>query len=88
MSSRGAIRFYYPDFVAVQSTDDGYVNWIIETKGREFIDTERKDAAMKKWCKDVSDETGADWRYLKVPQRDFDADNFENYENLVGAILS
>lgn len=88
LSSRGAIRFYYPDFVAVQSTDDGYVNWIIETKGREFIDTERKDAAMKKWCKDVSDETGADWRYLKVPQRDFDADNFENYENLVGAILS
>lgn len=60
-----------------------HINWIIETKGREFIDTDRKDLAMKRWCKDVSDETGEDWRYIKIPQRNFDADSFETYEDLI-----
>jgi type III restriction enzyme len=30
----GAIGFYHPDWVVVQSTKAGNVNWIIETKGR------------------------------------------------------
>jgi type III restriction enzyme len=82
-SSRGAIRFYYPDFVAVEKTEKGEINWIIETKGREFEDTDKKDAAMKKWCEDVSKETGGDWRYLKVLQTDFDAYRFTNFRVFV-----
>jgi len=72
LSSRGAIRFYWPDFVAVQEIKGKVVNWIIETKGREYEDTERKDAAIKKWCEDVSHQTKIPWRYLKVPQSIFD----------------
>jgi type III restriction enzyme len=68
LSSRGAIRFYIPDFVAVQKIDTKSVNWIIETKGREYPDTKRKDAAMKKWCKDMSKQVKEEWRYLKVLQ--------------------
>lgn len=86
LSSRGAIRFYYPDFVAVQSADEGDINWIIETKGREFTDTDRKDSAMRKWCRDVSDDTGEDWRYIKISQKDFDADGFETYGDLIAHI--
>ncbi len=71
LSSRGSIRFYYPDFVAVQKVNNKKTYWIIETKGREYEDTDRKDAAIKKWCEDVSKETGQNWRYLKVIQTDF-----------------
>ena len=47
LSSRGAIRFYYPDFVAVQKERDKEVFWIIETKGREYEETQRKEEAVK-----------------------------------------
>lgn len=72
LSSRGAIRFYQPDFVAVQKTDGSSVNWIIETKGREFEDTDRKDEAITKFCKTVSDQSHQLWRYQKIMQTDFD----------------
>jgi type III restriction enzyme len=72
LSSRGAIRFYYPDFIAVQKKDKKEVFWIIETKGREWEDTDRKDAAIKKWCEDVSAQTKKEWKYLKVLQSQFD----------------
>ena len=72
LSSRGAIKFYWPDFVAVQETNDKVINWIIETKGREYENIHRKDSAIKKWCKDVSKQTKIPWCYLKVPQIIFD----------------
>jgi type III restriction enzyme len=72
LSSKGTIRFYYPDFIAVQKINSKSIFWIIETKGREYEDTERKDIAIKKWCDDVSKQTKQQWRYLKVPQREFD----------------
>jgi len=76
LSGTGAIRLYYPDFVCVQLTDGGPVNWIIETKGREFDDTDAKTRHMERWCKEVGRETGESWRYLKVSQgvfQDFSA---------------
>lgn len=66
----GAIGFYHPDWVAVQRTDDGEVNWIIETKGRVWEGTRAKDEAMSSWCRRVSSETGACWRYARVNQAD------------------
>lgn len=72
LSKAGAIRLYYPDFVAVQTTKDGPVNWIIETKGREFEDTDTKAAHMHRWCEGVSRETAQQWRYIKVSQVLFD----------------
>jgi type III restriction enzyme len=69
----GAIGFYHPDWVAVQETADGEVNWIIETKGRVWEDTAIKDAAMDDWCERVSEQTGQTWRFARVNQLEFQA---------------
>ena len=68
LSSRGAIKLYLPDFVAVQKIKGKRVFWIIETKGREYEDVDRKDVAIEKWCRDVSTDVEEEWRYLKVSQ--------------------
>ena len=44
------------------------MHWILETKGREFEDTDAKSRHMERWCAGVSQESGEQWRYLKVPQ--------------------
>ena len=67
----GAIGFYHPDWVAVQDFVGGEINWIIETKGREWEGTEQKDRAMYEWCRRISAETAAAWKYIRVNQRDF-----------------
>lgn len=71
LSKAGSIRLYYPDFIAVQGTADGPVFWILETKGREFEETDAKAAHMTRWCAEVSRETGQSWRYLKVLEHVF-----------------
>lgn len=72
LSRAGALRLYYPDFVAIQKTETGLVNWIIETKGREFEDTDEKAEHMERWCSEVTALSGNDWQYLKVSQPVFD----------------
>lgn len=67
----GAIGFYYPDWVAVQESDIGIVNWIIATKGRVGDGTEEKDAAIHEWCTQVTRLTGNSWKYLRVNQSEF-----------------
>jgi len=84
----GAIGFYYPDFVAVQETKEGEVNWIIETKGRVWEDTHIKDAAITEWCKKVTVQTGSTWRYLRVDQSLFGQGNFPSFASLVTHIYS
>ena len=69
----GAIGFYHPDWVVVQKTDEGEVNWIIETKGRVWEGTSEKDDAIQYWCEQVSKSTGKPWRYARVNQAAFDA---------------
>ena len=68
----GAIGFYHPDWVVVQKTKAGEVNWIIETKGRVWEGTAAKDEALKDWCTRVSAPTRATWRYVRVNQAEFD----------------
>ncbi|HOM26373.1 MAG TPA: hypothetical protein PKV21_02570 [bacterium] len=72
LSSRGAIRFYYPDFVAIQKSNGEIIHWIIETKGREYEDTDKKDEAIKKWCEDISKQSKTEWKYLKIHQYNFE----------------
>ena len=69
----GAIGFYHPDWVVVQETEAGEVNWIIETKGRVWEGTAAKDAAIRDWCKRISQVTGVAWRYMRVNQTSFDS---------------
>lgn len=64
------LRSYYPDFVAVA---EGGIHWLLETKGQETVDVPRKDLAASLWCENATTLTGTQWRYLKVPQKDFEA---------------
>jgi type III restriction enzyme len=66
----GAIGFYHPDWVAVQEAGGKAVNWIIETKGRVWEDTRAKDEAIGSWCGRVSEQTGEQWRYIRINQKD------------------
>jgi type III restriction enzyme len=68
----GAIGFYHPDWVVVQKTKAGEVNWIIETKGRVWEGTAAKDEALESWCERVSAVTGVSWRYARINQADFE----------------
>lgn len=63
------LRLYYPDFVAIAA--DG-THWLLETKGQEDIDVACKDRAARLWCENATALTEATWRYLKVPQKDFE----------------
>ncbi|MEO0052039.1 MAG: hypothetical protein ABIK11_05815, partial [candidate division WOR-3 bacterium] len=72
LSSRGAIRLYFPDFVAVQTGNGKEVHWIIETRGREYEDADQKDKAIKTWCEKISTLTGCDWKFIKIYQSEFE----------------
>ncbi len=65
----GNLRSYYPDFVAV---DEGSVHWLLETKGQETEEVKHKDRAATLWCENASVLTKTAWRYLKVPQKEFE----------------
>jgi len=82
----GAIGFYHPDWVAVQQTDDGEVNWIIETKGRVWEGTRAKDEAIRSWCRRVSEETGVLWRYTRINQKDVDLSKASSLASLMGIV--
>ncbi len=79
----GAIGFYHPDWVAVQRTKAGVMNWIIETKGRVWEGTTAKDDALTSWCERVSAATGVMWRYARINQTDFSAMD-RSLEELIG----
>jgi type III restriction enzyme len=67
--TRMNLRLYYPDFVAVD-TEGGH--WLLETKGREDTDVACKDRAAQGWCDTATTLTGTTWRFIKVPQAEFE----------------
>ncbi|MCL5266747.1 MAG: hypothetical protein M1469_01420 [Bacteroidetes bacterium] len=74
------LRYYEPDFVAVDSSGAHY---LIETKGREDVDVANKDRAAMLWCENATRLTGTNWRYIKVPQRDFEELQATELEDLI-----
>lgn len=74
------LRYYEPDFVAV--TADG-VHHLIETKGQEDVDVRHKDGAARLWCRNATDLTGTNWRYIKVPQKEFESLRPNEFEDLI-----
>jgi len=64
------LKSYFPDFVAI---DEEGVHWLLEAKGQENIDVIRKDHAASRWCENATTLTGTTWRYVKVPQKDYEA---------------
>lgn len=87
LSSKGAIRFYYPDFIAVQRKGKEEIFWIIETKGREYEEVKTKENAIKLWCREVTLKTNLKWAYLRVPQGIFEKTNPKDFESLVNRIM-
>ena len=63
------LRNYEPDFVAV---DKAGTKWLLETKGQENVDVLRKDLAATRWCETASQLTETKWKYIKVPQKEFE----------------
>ncbi len=64
------LRNYEPDFVAV---DKAETHWLLESKGQENVDVLRKDAAAIRWCASATKLTDKHWKYVKVPQKEFEA---------------
>jgi len=79
ISTTGALRYYYPDFV-VRLDDDTCL--VIETKGLEDLDVALKDRRARRWCRDASQLSGRTWSYAKVPQAAFDQFTGESVESL------
>jgi type III restriction enzyme len=79
----GAIGFYHPDWIVVQTTAAGEINWIIETKGRPWEGTAVKDEAMGSWCERVSAATGQIWQFCRVNQKEFDVQSSNQLADLV-----
>ncbi len=83
--SNNNLRYYEPDFVVV-TADRGH--WLVETKGREDIDVANKDRAAMLWCENATRLTGTEWSYLKIPQKEFEklqADEFADLAVLLPA---
>jgi type III restriction enzyme len=64
------LKSYFADFVAI---DDEGIHWLLEAKGQENIDVIRKDNAATRWCENATKLTRTPWRYVKVPQKDYEA---------------
>ena len=64
VSEKGGLRTYRPDFL-VRSGDSIY---IIETKGWEDLEVERKDKRAMQWCRDATGLSGRSWQYMKVKE--------------------
>jgi len=82
----GAIGFYHPDWVVVQNTKSGEVNWIIETKGRVWEGTTAKDDAIEEWCQRISQVTGTIWKYRRINQGEFEGKKFASIEALITTV--
>ena len=64
----GRRAYYYPDWIVVQRENNKEIFWIIETKGRVWADTHRKDEAIQYWCERVSELTKQEWKYIRINQ--------------------
>ena len=78
--SAANLRYYEPDFIAV--TKDG-VHHLIETKGREDVDVAHKDRAAILWCENATLLTDKEWRYRKVPQKEFEKLRPDDFGDLI-----
>lgn len=71
LTSKGAVRYYFPDFVAIQKIEKSRVYWILETKGREYPELENKNKAIQRWVESVSAQSKQQWKYQMVRQSHF-----------------
>ncbi len=64
---------YYPDFVvATDGSHRAKTYWLLETKGERHEDTILKSQAARQWCAKLSGDKYGVWKYLLVPQQEFE----------------
>ena len=78
----GEIGFFHPDWVVVQVTDGGEVNWVVETKVRVCEETDDKDLATREWCRRESEATGKPWKFTRITQSEF-SDEYTTFRTLL-----
>ena len=61
----GTIGAYYPDFF-IKLVDGS--RWVVETKGAEGINDQKKFERLKVWCQDASITNGVSWNCLYIRQ--------------------
>lgn len=83
----GAIAFYRPDWVIVQDTEIGELNWIVKTNGRVWEGTEQTDDALRNWCKLITLKTNNRWKYIRVNQSEFNPEA-GTFRKLIVTIIS
>jgi len=81
--AKGNLRLYYPDFVILLDNNECL---IVETKGREDVDVERKDQRIKSWCEDVTKLTNKKWDFNRINQEDFEKYRFESIKQLLSTL--
>lgn len=80
IASAANLRYYEPDFTAV--TTDG-VHHLVETKGREDVDGAHDDRAAILCCENATLLTDKEWRYRKVPQKEFEKLRPDDFGDLI-----
>jgi len=81
VSAGGGIRYYRPDFV-IRTPQAMYV---VETKGLETLEVPRKDQRMAQWCRDATELTGQEWKYIKVTEALFYSAQWDSLATLESA---
>jgi type III restriction enzyme len=85
LDSETNLRFYEPDFVAI---DTNGIHWLLETKGREDLDVQFKNQRTEKWCEDVTQLTEIEWRFLMIPQKQFEKMTPQNLSDLISGLTA
>lgn len=74
------LRYYEPDFVVVTTNDS---HFLVETKGREDVDVANKDRAAILWCDNATQLTETQWQYIKVPQKEYEKLQPDEFADLI-----
>jgi len=56
--------------------------WLVETKGLESLEVRYKDIAAQLWCQNATILKGQQWHYVKVPQKEYEKLQPEEFYDL------
>lgn len=80
LTAGSRLAFYTPDFFVKTKSGD---HFLVETKGRRDIDVPIKARAAISWCESATN--GQKWKYLYVPQAEFERSETDKLDELARA---
>lgn len=80
LTTGSRLSFYTPDFF-VKTKENEY--YLVETKGKRDVDVSLKARAAVAWCESATN--GSKWKYLYVPQAEFERIETDEINQLAGA---